>query len=183
MLNKLIIFLALLFIKSTISIKPRELCLLIEEATNEECLEKDKPICDSVCPTRYKYKCIHNTCAISQEVCKKYESISIILSSRNKIVTSEFLQKYELFQQKLKNCPLSVWKPSMVCVNADNICYGKKVLRSRGSFIKVMQRIGCECTGKQYKYKCDDADYCGVNKEACDDFNSAEADLIKKCDV
>ena len=185
MFKKLIIFLAFLSIKFTICIKPGELCLFTDEINSEECLKEDKSLCNLnwACPSQYKYKCVKNTCAKSQEVCKKYKSINDILNYKSKRVTSEAMLKYELFQQKLKACKIYIWKPSMVCVNAVNVCYDKKVVRMRGSFIKVMERIDCDCTGKQYKFKCDDADYCGLDKQACDEFNSAEAKLIKPCDV
>lgn len=161
-----------IFIKLAISIKPKELCLLANAANRE-------------CSAQYEYRCVYNSCATSQAVCMKYERISILLSSKTKRVPLEFLEKYEMFYDKIKTCPeLSLWKPSSVCLNAANICYGKKVIKGmRGSLMKVMERVDCECTGKQYKHKCDDSDYCGIDKRACEDFNSAEASAIKKCDI
>lgn len=166
MFSKIFIFIVLTVINSVFTLKSNSLCYLSEN--------------DQVCQGRLNFKCTSNICTQSEEICEKYEHIKDMLGSSMRVfIPNAYVQKYDEFEEHIKECNYYAVKPVDICINKDN-CFHKKTLPMRGNFMKVFEKKLCDCTGK-LKYKCG-VNYCAVNKIACEEFLQSEISELTMCE-
>ena len=176
-----------------------KLCLLIILVTfnfthsiklNDFCFRKEtceaSSDCKERCYGKFSFKCGHGLCSTNKYNCQSIKLFSIISGHlRNDIQYEEFEKNYQIFLQRIADCPLVDynWTANDVCLNSKS-CYYKPNIPFRliNKKINLIKYTDCDCIG-EYSYKCDH-NFCARHKNACNEslIKSKEQDNIKKCE-
>ena len=156
-LSVVVIFLLLIPLES---LKTADLCLKTKE-------NKQNPF---KCKGKFNYECNKEYCSVDEDACNDFTKLNIFLDTIKSVSTKRKIMKTMNTIKVCANRP-NEWKQTDICLNTFN-CYERKSLihllgKASANFIR---HVTCPCNGN-YKYKCR-KQYCALNEETCDGFNS-----------
>ena len=139
---------------------------------NDLCYPKEEK--ELKCHGNYSFVCGDFICTKSQYTCHLLSLFSGLKGEHRK--------NYELFMNKIKDCPelpKYKWNKNDVCLNTKN-CKTHHYPNSpfHVLWIVSLKLIECKCNQK-YSYVCN-KDYCALDKRACDNLKKKTAG-IKHC--
>jgi hypothetical protein len=135
-------------------------------------LKESKIKCEGV----YNLTCGNVVCTKYEDSCRSLTLISSLKNiQKNKKYDGHHMKKFKSFLSLIKDCPkLTEWMPVNVCLSSKN-CLKPFIRNIRWIENKQSE---CKCSGK-YSFRCN-TDYCGRNKQACNDLKQRKFE-IKKC--
>ena len=131
----------------------------------------------NICQETHNYTCWDGFCSVDRGTCENLQVFTLINNYERKNYF-KYRNKYKIFMRLIKFCPEPPkykWNSNDFCLNSKD-CLNPPTHRLFSSLISKLNE--CKCVGK-YIYRCN-ADYCGVNKLACDGLKKNRND-IKKC--
>ena len=132
------------------------------------------------CSESYPFKCHQKYCTKSKQICDDFN-----LLKKHLIMERHFraVEKLNLMIKTIKKCVKNEnkLKSKDVCIKSDS-CYIKEHNFFNGASYKFINNSKvCPC-GNGHRFKCNgNNNFCGVNKEACDNVLQNRNELYKKC--
>ena len=129
------------------------------------------------CFDKFPIKCHQNYCTKSKKVCEEYDILRIYIKMESNFKIKDNLNSMIETIQKCKD----KWKSTDICIKSDS-CYIKEHNFFNGASYKFINNSKvCPC-GNGHRFKCNgNNNFCGVNKEACDNVLQNRNELYKKC--
>ena len=131
------------------------------------------------------FKCNEKYCGKDFQTCESFKYLNFNLNIRIFDLNNIFMPKNHKTMPSLQPCLYKKkieWQPSYVCFK-EKTCINKKynrLFRPKSNNNKIMHKINCQCNEK-YTVKCENLNYCGKDKEACD--NLIINNSIQKCSL
>jgi hypothetical protein len=123
---------------------------------------------DKSCSDSYPFKCHQKYCTKNKQICDDFN-----LLKKHLIMERHFraIKKLNLMIKTIKKCVKNENKLKStkgVCIKSENCFLKQKNLFSGTSYKFINNSKVCPC-GNEHSFKCNgNNNYCGVNKQACD---------------